>query len=40
MFADNPLASGFNITAGSVNVVVPSVADGSDYIIARAYSVS
>ena len=30
---DNPLAQGFNITQGSVNVTVPNVPPRNDYII-------
>lgn len=35
MFADNPLAQGFPLSAGSVQVTVPQAQDRSDYIVAR-----
>ena len=37
VFAEHPLASGFPITDGSVQVVVPSVVDRDDYVIVRTY---
>lgn len=35
--ADNPLATGFDITVGHVDIVVPNVESRSDYVIARAF---
>lgn len=32
---DNPLAKGFDITAGHVDIVVPDVEPRNDYVIAR-----
>lgn len=34
---DNPLATGFDITIGHVDIVVPNVESRSDYVIARAF---
>src|SRR6266550_3715915 len=35
---DNPLAQGFNITQGSVNVVVPNVPPRTDYLVVCEYT--
>ena len=35
---DNPLAQNFDITQGSVDVKVPSVGPGNEYIIVCEYS--
>jgi hypothetical protein len=36
--ADNPLAQGFNILDGRVEVTVPNVPTRDDYAIVREYS--
>lgn len=38
VFVEHPLATGFPITSGAVNVTVPDVVDRDDYIVIREFS--